>query len=840
MAHANEHPTTDDSEAETDIITPMKPKVARNGSHDDDGSRLNGRSTKSEFNEPASPSAIGSRKRKASIAASSGSRQASRTGSLSSDVDASAKKARISSETDSSSDDDGEGSDINIGRARSRMTSARRNGRSARSERDSASRTQSPNESHSHTHSHRRSTSLHASAITNVTDREKRARKRVASHEVTDQDSPIPPVPRKKADRSGRTPFARACDDGDEDKVTTLLHDIGADLDQTDFAGNTPLQFACNGGFVGIVKMLLDAGAKMDTCNVDGESPWKDAEDGLKRARAEDDAEEDVDSYTQILDSLRAAGYDPNKHSREFQKQYPKHRAHFISYKPADLLRYVKDRDIDSVEKVLDAGVRPSTEALVAACNAGDHDIFSRLVAKGMETDLNCCYPSAKKLKGGDTPMAAALNKGAFDTVEYLCNAPGYDPLQTVQGVPYYKLAGKREGTSWPKMRARLREDYVNAKRDKGQEVEMSEAEEVPPAAEEQEAETETKYEEDEAIEQMAEENADVDKVEEAENQIEQRDAHAESKESANHTGQATVEKDDHDQKSDTAQPKTLVEPQDTSMADSDGPVEPQENIGVRPKDSDGDEQMFEEAAHSEIVAPESTDKPEEVPTDKPVDSPSEGDAIMKDEAADLQPEAASVEEIAPREPTPPPAEVVIPEPALPRAIESALRQGKSMPLLRPRDKPWLKALADYNTVYAVRLAEFEPGCAASDAETLMMMGWQASIILGHASLADMAKSTALTRPMTVAQREALWQRNPALRSWLNRDAFWEEAPPEVLATCGVPYDVDDDFVQLVVAERPDLAEMSIAYDGSMRVGAAKALKTVERTVFRGGKEVPG
>lgn len=878
MAPPNEHPTTDDSEAETDIISPMKPKTVRQASLDGDNAKPDKQQAKHADARHTSPTQTNGRKRKASMNALTGSRNASRTQSPSSDVNTSAKKPRLSPDSGSSSDD-GEGSDINVGRARSRITS-RRKGRANQSDRGSTSRTQSPSDpqneavralrSHSpHSTTHRRSTSLHASAVGNATERDKRTRRRVASHEAgTDQDSPAPPPPRVKVDRHGRTALAKACDLGIETEVESLLPSVGPEeLNKPDYAGNTPLHFASNKGFCAIVKMLLDAGAKMDVRNSEGDTPWNDAEDGV---------EDDEDGkYVKVLDLFRSAGYDPNKASKDFQKQYPKNRAHFISFNRAGLLKYVKDRDGDTVQKVLEAGVRPDTEALVAACNAGDHVIFSKLVEKGMEADLYFCHPNPKKVKGGETPMAAALNKGAIETVEFLCNSPGYNPLQTVHGTPYYKLAGQRQGPDWRKMRRYLREAYVKAKSEKGQDVEMSDVEEddkaledeiaVPEEVEQQHVKQEDGQSEETKSEQKSSTEADPE-PEDVVAQAQQTDADGEQSAAGSTEKQA--------------------EPEDTTMVDNDESTAAQSESGEPSKDQDASEPMDEDTkpgiaetkgdaeASTEQIANTEAEVEAEADTTNSHKNPPALNVVERPSKSPDTPVATKTPTPPPpppppREPTPPP------EPSVPRALGNLLSLQKTIPRDRPLDKPWVKPLSDYCTVYVVRRSELVSPDADSDVEAdanaddLYIMGWQASVILGHASLATIAKQAEpATLPLSTTQRETLWNRCPALRSWLTRDADWEEASRAELDAAGVPYEADEELLSIcwadmsreaktswlalpdshscwvrfdeflrLTGEEAHLAGQIVVRDGSVHVVPQQGRANVLRALYKAGRE---
>ena len=63
---------------------------------------------------------------------------------------------------------------------------------------------------------------------------------------------------------AGNTPLHYACCGGYEDVVVTLL-DAGASIEETNENGHTPLMEAASAGHVGVAKILLDRGAGINT-----------------------------------------------------------------------------------------------------------------------------------------------------------------------------------------------------------------------------------------------------------------------------------------------------------------------------------------------------------------------------------------------------------------------------------------------------------------------------------------------------------------------------------------------------------------------------------------------
>ena len=103
-------------------------------------------------------------------------------------------------------------------------------------------------------------------------------------------------------DRLGRSELHYASNDGDFNKVKSLIDD-GIDVNLKDKEGWTPLHFAAQSQNASIVLLLIEAGAEIDECDSNGNTPLSNA----------------VFYYTtdgSIIKILRKHGADPYKSNK--------------------------------------------------------------------------------------------------------------------------------------------------------------------------------------------------------------------------------------------------------------------------------------------------------------------------------------------------------------------------------------------------------------------------------------------------------------------------------------------------------------------------------------------
>eukprot|EP00050_Salpingoeca_kvevrii_P019541 m.87342 g.87342 ORF g.87342 m.87342 type:complete len:391 (+) comp8460_c0_seq4:1250-2422(+) len=135
--------------------------------------------------------------------------------------------------------------------------------------------------------------------------RVKRARKAAASP-ASPSPSARSSASRGKRNARGETPLHTACIDGDVAKVTALLEDAAALVNEKDNAGWTALHEACNNGHVKVVKLLLQANADVNIPGFENDTPLHDAV---------------VNGHAQVAKVLLAHGADP--HARNHMGKTP-------------------------------------------------------------------------------------------------------------------------------------------------------------------------------------------------------------------------------------------------------------------------------------------------------------------------------------------------------------------------------------------------------------------------------------------------------------------------------------------------------------------------------------
>jgi ankyrin repeat protein len=193
------------------------------------------------------------------------------------------------------------------------------------------------------------------------------------------------------------TPLHDAAKGGDEETVGTLLA-AGAELEETNHAGQTPLHCACKKDFGEIVELLLAAGAHTSTKDTDGYTP-------LHRAASSQSVE-----VLRIL--LAAASKDTNSRLANARNNRGDSALHDAS----------PEGSLTIVRMLLNAGADLSAKnqsgdtPLHMAVNVDQGEVVTLLLAAGADT-------AAKDERHGATPLHIAASVRNDKTARMLLDA---------------------------------------------------------------------------------------------------------------------------------------------------------------------------------------------------------------------------------------------------------------------------------------------------------------------------------------------------------------------------------------------------------------------------------
>lgn len=330
----------------------------------------------------------------------------------------------------------------------------------------------------------------------------------------------IPPH-KKHVDNHGQTLFAKACAKGEYETAKKRLSERPDDLNFADYAGNTPLQVASLNGHENIVKLLIEAGCRLDCRNSDKDTPLLDAvenghlgvvklllEAGVNPRKADAEGHEPLDKVPEDLDNaeeIRAAlkeakerigelrrtseDHQPqdvlqdtgSSHSAESPRRSPpastsstlaaqrrggtvratKTSNHllYMSLDEKTLRQAAARGDEETVTRVL--LVREGCndpEALVNAARGG-HDVVMELLLALGGADPDPSPVSGLPTQYG-TPMLAAIGQENTKCIKLLLDQSAFDPTRRFKGETYYEIARRREGPMWKEEEHMLKNAY--------------------------------------------------------------------------------------------------------------------------------------------------------------------------------------------------------------------------------------------------------------------------------------------------------------------------------------------------------------------------------------------
>lgn len=333
--------------------------------------------------------------------------------------------------------------------------------------------------------------------------------------------SPARMVPHKKhVDNHGQTLFAKACAKGEYETAKKRLAERPEDLNFADYAGNTPLQVAALNGHEEIVKLLIEAGCKLDCRNSDKDTPLLDAvenghlgvvklllEAGVNPRKADAEGHEPLDKVPEDLDNaekIRAALIEAKEKIGELRRTSEDHQPQDVqdtvssheaesprrspaasgsnslasqrrggtvrSTKTSNHLLYMSldektlrqaaaRGDEETVTRVL--LVREGCndpEALVNAARGGHDVVMELLLALGRANPDPSPVPGLPTQYG--TPMLAAIGQENTKCIKLLLDQTNFDPTRRFKSETYYEIARRREGPMWKEEEHMLKEAY--------------------------------------------------------------------------------------------------------------------------------------------------------------------------------------------------------------------------------------------------------------------------------------------------------------------------------------------------------------------------------------------
>lgn len=229
-----------------------------------------------------------------------------------------------------------------------------------------------------------------------------------------------------KRSSDGLEPLHIAAGRGKEDVLRVLIEayiQCGMDIDSTANDGGTALEFACHGGYIECVKMLVSAGANVDAVVDDrGRTPLMNAAttDKAQVARVLLDAGAEIDrihytgitavqiaAFTGSLNILRVLISEGANLDHVDNRGFTPLRAALVGQHPEAAMILLKQR----IKANRAYGEKKST-ALHLAVSAGYLDVVEALIGKGV--DIDACDAD------GDTPLQWAVEKGSLEIVNSL------------------------------------------------------------------------------------------------------------------------------------------------------------------------------------------------------------------------------------------------------------------------------------------------------------------------------------------------------------------------------------------------------------------------------------
>jgi hypothetical protein len=289
---------------------------------------------------------------------------------------------------------------------------------------------------------------------------------------------------KRHVNKYGFTRLAEACENGELESVKEWRQKDPEQLEQREFAGNTPLQVASLNGYPEIVSYLLEQGCNPHCANADKDTPLIDAvENGhldvvqillkadinplhcnLKGQQALDVITSETENADEIRNVLREAIEDWNKNGKSEQlsnveepssRPGPKQGLQFLARTYENLLKLVSDNDRSGVQEFLDARVPVDNNVVAAAAKTGDLYLVNMLLAE---------MTPKKARQRADRPMLSVIGTSHFEMVKALTELEQFDARwrSKSSNLTWYQIAESKQGPRWRDEKALLQKLYEN------------------------------------------------------------------------------------------------------------------------------------------------------------------------------------------------------------------------------------------------------------------------------------------------------------------------------------------------------------------------------------------
>lgn len=309
---------------------------------------------------------------------------------------------------------------------------------------------------------------------------------RNTSRAVSTPGRPMGRDPKRHVNKYGFTRLAEACENGDLESVKEWRAKDPEQLEQREFAGNTPLQVASLNGYPEIVSYLLEQGCNAYCANADKDTPLIDAvENGhlevvrillkagvnplrcnLKGQQALDVVTDQTDDADEIRAALREAIEDWNNNGRSEQvpdaeepafRPGPTKGLQFLARTYENLLKLVSENDRTAVQEFLDARVPVDNNIVAAAAKTGDLYLVNMLLAE---------MTPKKARQRAERPMLSVIGTSHFEMVKALTQLEQFDATWRSKGsnLTWYEIAESKQGPNWRDEKALLQTLYENKK----------------------------------------------------------------------------------------------------------------------------------------------------------------------------------------------------------------------------------------------------------------------------------------------------------------------------------------------------------------------------------------